>query len=252
MRPTRKKAVLALALVLPAVLSACAVKPAEVPLEDRITYVQPPEPQSQPRPAQAASSVPKAGISRPSVPVYELLSFDETGVTGMDGRKLVLEALPEDEAATVVCSALSAEVTGEFWRWQTLCQKPLREPALAMPWLDALEEGYLGGYGYQRITVHQVYTLSAEQMRTALDGRGENPILWPYFLKAGNQASYEANVDDFWAQGDRLVYLDCTLEFTEAQDADTQRHTVWYYLKPTGGHLWIVNNTLNTDGRFIA
>lgn len=258
MRHTHRLGALALALVLLAALSACNVKPAAVPLEDRITYADDSSaPPSESRPQASSSQSATSTISRPSNPTYELLTFDGSNVTGADGRKMVFETLPGSTAANVVCNAFSAEVTGEFWRWQFLCQTPIRQPALAIHWLDALEQGYLEGYGYQTITVHNVYEMTAEQLYNTMDGRGENPILWPYFLRAENAASYEMNVDDFLSKGDRVVYLDCSLEYTPSQAAQNavngERLSAWYYLK-TGddGRLWIVNDTYYTDGKFVV
>lgn len=255
-------AVLMCAAVLVAVLVGCgggnssSVSVSSPPFEIVSASSAPPvaESDSLEAPQSESSLIPP----RPDVLEYTVEELDEERYENADGsRYMQLDVLPKSQAAQVVANAWLCEITGAFWKWEFLCETPLREPALAMHYVDALEQGYNEGYGYEAILVESISELSAEQLYTTMNRNGDLQLLWPYYISSGTQAAYEEYVNVFLAEGNRVVYMRGTLVNTalqaSVQQEDNTSLNTYFVLAPdAAGNLVIKNSTQYTSGAFYV
>lgn len=208
---------------------------------------------------------------RPKEAEYELVELQpEMYFTyGINDRGITFKGdVPTSEAGRTVANAWLCEVSGEFWRWEYLCETPIRTPTVAMNYVDALMKDYAGGYGYQSITVHRVSQLSAEQLYTTTNTAGDALLLQPYYDQALSVLPFEQFVEEFVAAGNKVVIFSATLQLTETQaeaegielqaDEDGKikpvtRELLAYYLVKKGGtgHDIIKNSTQEKGGAFF-
>lgn len=249
--PNNKLMKAAYLLAVLVLLAGCGGGPREVPLEDRVSYVNG---TSQGPLLPASRSESEAANTRPYNPEYEMVELESR--MEANGRVIEFAELPTSQANILVCNAWLCEVTGEFWRWDYMCEQLLRKPAVATNPIDELIKSYDNNYGFSSIYVSYSSQLSLEQLVAATNTLDGAPLLQGYYEKSGTQDTYENYVQAFVDQGNRVVVFQAKVTYT-SQSAQTEGsgeiNLTYYYIVAPGadGNFVIINNTYYGSGKFV-
>lgn len=195
----------------------------------------------------------------PQIPAeikYEVTEYKEGDKVEANGRSIEFAVPATNAAAKLLATAWACEVTGEYWRWEVLCRPGmLRQTGEMGSQTTSLMQGYEKGYGYQNIKVTSIAQMSNERLYTTNNAANDAQLLLPYYQAVNSTLPYEAFVDQFIGEGNRVMYFQAEYVNTEVQAKAVEKEEgklYLYYIVAPGpdGNLIVTNSTQYTRGAF--